>query len=203
MVFLNHYFLYVPSSSPRYDNSVPLPGVSASWGLFFLARSRGSMVRASMAWAQRSMARALGFVRLWRYSSRASLIFEYLLTPGYTVTLRLIPRRYACLQCKQSNIPFPDPPLSGVKSTTLGHGICVLISGSEAALFTAFAGLPEAVIAWYKWPLWHPSWFPWYIWLLTRSVWKPWKKVKLIIFNDTSNNKTWEVEKFEVRTSVR
>ena len=30
VIFFNYYFLYVPSSSPRYDNSVLLPGVSAS-----------------------------------------------------------------------------------------------------------------------------------------------------------------------------
>ena len=53
----------------------------------------------------------------------------------------------------------------------------------ERALFAAFAGLPEAVIAGYKWPLWHPIWFPWYIWSLA-WFWMPEKKVKLIIFKN-------------------
>ena len=58
----------------------------------------------------------------------------------------------------------------------------------ERALFRAFAGLPEAVISGYRWPLWHPNWLLWYIALLA-WFWMPCKKVKLIISNDINRKR--------------
>ena len=64
----------------------------------------------------------------------------------------------------------------------------------EAALSRAFAGLPEAVIAAYRLPLWHPILFLRYT-ASSAWFWMHCKKVKLIICNNIGRKrlKIWEL----------